>query len=111
MNVPAPTIGCLVHYALSASDAASINTRRADYKAFEASHVHPHEAGHPGASGHVAHYGNHATEGDLCPAMVVRTFGGTAANLQVFLDGNDVLWVTSRNEGTEAGTWRWPERA
>ena len=31
-------------------------------------------------------------------------------NGQVFLDGNDSLWVTSAKEGTTPGTWCWPER-
>jgi hypothetical protein len=30
-----------------------------------------------------------AIPGDICPAIVVRTFGGPAVNLQVFLDGGD----------------------
>lgn len=29
-------------------------------------------------------------------------------NGQVFLDGNDTLWVTSADEGTEPGQWSWP---
>jgi hypothetical protein len=41
---------------------------------------------------------------------VVRTFGGTAANLQVFLDGNDAYWATSRVEGSERGNWVWAPR-
>jgi hypothetical protein len=88
--MPAPTIGRIVHYTLTEADAAAINKRRT------------------GAL--VDRVGNHATAGDICPAMIVRTFGGPAANLQVVLDGTDSFWVTSRTEGTEPGTWAWPER-
>ena len=31
-------------------------------------------------------------------------------NGQVFLDGDDSLWVTSIKEGTESGTWEWPKK-
>jgi hypothetical protein len=31
-------------------------------------------------------------------------------NGQAFLDGNDVLWITSAKEGTEPGQWSWPIR-
>ncbi len=106
----APTIGRSVHYTLSSADATAINVRRADFRAFGRSHAHPHEPGQPGATGHIGHVGNHATEGDICAATVVQVFGtGTAANLQVHLDGNDAYWATSRCEGTVAGTWHWPE--
>jgi hypothetical protein len=42
--------------------------------------------------------------------MVVRTFGGPAANLQVHLDGTDTYWATSRCEGEGPGFWAWPPR-
>jgi hypothetical protein len=107
--VTQPTIGRLVHYRLSSADADSINVRRSDYRAFAASHAHPHEPGQPGATGHVAHIGNSVAEGEVYPAMVVRTFDGyDGVNLQVHLDGNDLFWATSRKEGDEPGQWRWP---
>lgn len=94
-----PTIGLIVHYTLNEHDAEAINRRRQD------------AADAPAAkTGFVAHVGNHASAGDTCPAMVVRTFGGPAANLQVVLDGNDTYWATSRVEGTDPGTWAWPPR-
>lgn len=95
-----PTIGRIVHYTLSEHDAEQINRRRADFAAAS-----------PANTSFVGHVGNHASAGDAYPAMVVRTFGGSAANLQVFLDGNDAYWATSRTEGTEPGTWAWPPRA
>lgn len=105
-----PTIGRIVHYRLSESDATAINKRRNDFKAFSRNHAQPVEAGEVGATGHVGHVGNEARAGDVFPAAVVRTFGGTAANLQVLLDGTDTYWATSRAEGTADGTWAWPER-
>lgn len=106
-----PTIGRTVLYKISTADAESINVRRADYRAFEAGHKHPHEPGTPRASGHIAHVGNAVAEGDEYPAVVVRAFGGTTVNLQVSLDGNDTYWATSRIEGDEPGQWWWPPRA
>jgi hypothetical protein len=98
-----PTIGQIVHYKLSEQDAESINVRRADYHAFKVGHNHPHEPGAPGATGHVGHVGNVVQAGDVYPAVVVRIFhpSMTTINLQVFLDGNDTYWATSRTEGDE----------
>lgn len=108
-----PTIGRIVHYVLNAGDAAAINRRRDDFQAFQRGHAHPHEPGQPGATGHQAHIGNPAAAGDVCPAMVVRRFDGNdvVVNLQVWLDGNDVYWATSRKEGDQPGTWCWPPRS
>lgn len=108
-----PTIGRVVHYQLNAADADAINRRRADHEAYRRTAAAV-PAGEPGslASGHVGHVGNHAAEGDICPAVVVRTWGSTpatsSANLQVLLDGNDSYWATSRCEGDGPGRWVWP---
>jgi hypothetical protein len=91
-----PTIGRIVHYRLSEADAAAINRRRAGCATRDGVDVQT--------------LGNHAAEGDVCPATVVRTFGGPAANLQVHLDGTDAYWATSRSEGDGPGYWAWPER-
>src|SRR6266545_2012738 len=100
------TIGRIVHYQLSEQDAAEINRRRADYRAFAAGHAHPHEPGQPDAPGYLAHVGNSVNAGDVYPAMVVRVFEGyDGVNLQVALDGNDCFWATSRHEGDEHGQW------
>lgn len=108
-----PTVGRIVHYTLGEADAAAINVRRRDFRAFEAGHKHPHEPGQPGATGHIAHVGNEAREGDVCAAVVVRVSDPsvTTANLQVLLDGNDHYWATSRMEGEGPGCWQWPPRA
>ena len=45
------------------------------------------------------------------PAIVVRAHTDSCANLQIFSDGLDSpIYMTSVSEGTEAGTWHWPER-
>jgi hypothetical protein len=87
-----PTVGRTVHYKLSAHDAEHVNDRR--------------------RGGDLAdRNGNQAAEGDICAAVVVRTFGASTANLQVQLDGDDHYWATSRMEGTEPGQWSWPPRS
>ena len=95
------TTGRIVHYKLSAQDATEINRRR----------VPRRPDSDEGAQFHV---GNTAREGDMLPLLVCRVWepvGGVSAgvNGQVFLDGNDSLWVTSRKEGTEPGQWQWPK--
>lgn len=84
-----PTIGRIVHYTLSQHDADAIQLRRT-------------EAGITNA--------NTAAAGQTYPAVVVRTFGGAAANLQVLLDGPDMYWATSRTEGEGESHWVWPPR-
>lgn len=95
------TEGRIVHYVLSASDAEEINRRRV------AKTYLPEWP-----QGAQAHTGNHAVEGDLLPMIVCRVWRESAVSVngQVFLDGNDTFWATSRHEGTKPGTWHWPER-
>lgn len=83
-----PGIGRIVHYTLGESDVANINTRRGTASA-----------------------GNRAEVGQVYPAMIVRVWGdapGSCVNLQVFLDGPDTEWVTSRAVGMGPGTYAWP---
>ncbi|MGW1059367.1 hypothetical protein [Micromonospora rubida] len=96
-----PTIGRIVHYTLTEQDAEAINRRRADFA-----------DSLPANTGFQAHVGNHAEAGQTFPAEVVRTFGGSAVNLQVRLDGSDTYWATSRTEGEpdKQGCWIWPPR-
>ena len=100
-----PTIGRIVHYTLAETDVDAINRRRADFR---------QRPGGPGNEGFQAHVGNHVQAGDVYPAMVVRVFDPsvTTVNLQVFLDGNDTFWATSRVEGElgEQCKWCWPPR-
>ncbi len=92
------TVGRIVQYRLSAADAEQINRRRPD--------------GPRGADGDgsIVHAGNHAAEGQVCAAVIVRVFDAPCANLQVLLDGNDSYWATSRSEGDGPGFWAWPTR-
>lgn len=100
-----PTIGRIVHYRLSEQDADEINRRRSH----AALHMDEHRTAATGAQVHV---GNTLQAGEVLPAMVVRVFDGTiGANLQVFLDGNDAYWATSRGYSVQTeGCWFWPPR-
>ena len=92
------TVGRIVHYVVSESDAELILQKRA-------------ESGN--ASCNLPWVGQHY------PAIVVAVFENEygqnhpGVNLQVFMDGNDSHWVTSRkySEDKEPGTWHWIEKA
>lgn len=103
-----PTIGRIVHYTLTAHDAAEINRRRTDWTR----NRHDEVSGERGGKGYQAHVGNTAAEGDVYPATIVRVWSEphVTVNLQVHLDGNDTFWATSRAEGAKPGTWSWPPR-
>lgn len=107
-----PTPGRIVHYALTAEDAKAVNLRREDHDSYRAKHAAAAEPGDPGKTGHVGHVGNTVYEGDQFPAMIVRAWDTPtrAVNLQVFLDGADTYWATSRTEGDGPGSWHWPAR-
>jgi hypothetical protein len=103
------TVGRILHYTLTARDAAAINKRRSDAK----------KARKGVEDGAQIHFGNPAASGQVLPLIVTRTNGDGSVNGQVFLDGNDTLWVTSISEvkdeltyGTAetAGTWAFPPR-
>lgn len=86
-----PSAGRIVHYTLSQYDADSITAAR-------------------GALGIQA---NAARAGQVYAAVIVQVWGttpGSAANLQVLMDGPDSYWATSRTEGDGPGTWAWPPR-
>ena len=96
------SVGRIVHYTLTQTDADEINRRRGD-------------AQREGAcqTGKVVHVGNSAAAGEVCAAVVVKAFEGDRANLQVLLDGNDVLWRTSvawALSSAGRGNWSWPPR-
>ncbi|MBL8820811.1 MAG: hypothetical protein JNL58_32640, partial [Planctomyces sp.] len=55
--------------------------------------------------------------GDVCPAIIVRTWGTdahSAVNLRVFTDGPKDIWVTSASYNPEVTSkgrhWHWPPR-
>lgn len=108
MDAQIPSIGRIVHYKLSAADAAEINRRRTTGPAIA------ERIGYGSwPVGAQAHIGNEAKEGDIHPMMITKMWGdgaGASVNGQVFLDGNDVLWVTSRVVGDQSGTFTWPQR-
>ncbi len=119
-----PTIGRIVHYRLSADDAAQINRRRttgksiADRMKLELDRLnHERDAGVQAfawPAGAQAHIGNEAQEGQVFPMLITRVWGETpesAVNGQLFLDGNDVLWITSTTAGDGPRQFTWPTRA
>ena len=124
MSEQIPTIGRIVHYRLSAQDAAEVTRRRTTGKSIAdrmktslPTGAATLEAGVDKIvawpAGAQAHIGNDVHEGDVFPMLIVRTWGSTATsavNGQVFLDGNDVFWATSRTVGDQPGTFSWPTR-
>ena len=127
MSEQIPTIGRIVHYRLSADDAAQINRRRTTGKSIQErllwgvagrhSEAVPAQSVDGGVrawpAGAQAHIGNEAHEGDVHPMLIVKTWGDTATssvNGQVLLDGNDVLWATSVSVGEGPRSWSWPVR-
>lgn len=114
-----PSIGRIVHYRLTADDAEQINRRRttgAEIAARIRQEIVDQSGGFAKAwpLGAQAHIGNEVAEGDVFPMLVVKVWGSTptsAVNGQVFLDGNDVFWATSRSVGDQPGTFSWPTRA
>lgn len=107
-----PTIGRIVHYVLSEEDAAQINRRRTNGASIAERLTRARW--HEGAQ---AHIGNSAFVGMILPAIVVSSFGDSEdppINLQVFLDGNDTFWATSRHlriGDQKGGFWQWPPTA
>ncbi len=129
MSEQIPTIGRIVQYRLSADDAAQINRRRTnghsiaermklvsrDGTSLVPSQKDDDQYGAVRAwpAGAQAHIGNDAKEGQTFPMLITRVWGDTptcAVNGQVFLDGNDVLWVTSVSVGEGPRTFSWPTR-
>lgn len=101
------TVGRIVHYRLSADDAARINRRRTDGASIAERMKGTRPAWPEGAQ---AHIGNPVQAGDIFPMLITKS-SASWCNGQVFLDGNDVLWVTSVAKGDTDGTWFWPPRA
>jgi hypothetical protein len=105
------SVGRILHYRLTEEDVAQI-TRRRTTGASIAGRI-KEEKWPLGAQ---AHIGNGHYSGQILPmiACVVwpNEYGPNyhGVNGQVFLDGNDTLWVTSIKEGTENGTWEWPRK-
>lgn len=110
-----PTIGRIVHYRLSEDDAKQINRRRTTGASIAQRLAYgddPQFKAWP--AGAQAHIGNDAREGDAYPMLITRVWGDVptaAVNGQCFLDGNDVLWVTSACVGEGPRSFSWPTRS
>jgi len=122
MSEQIPTIGRIVHYRLSADDASQINRRRTSGVSI-ATRMKTYVQGGGGAEngevvygwpeGAQAHIGNAVTEGDTFPMLITKVWGdnpSSAVNGQAYLDGNDVLWVTSACVGEGPRSFSWPTR-
>ena len=103
------TIGRIVIFKLSADYATQINRRRTTGASIAARIKNDSaEWKNHWPEGAQAHIGNEAHEGDDFPMMVTKVWSPGCVNGQVFLDGNDCLWVTSAMEGNGVGQWLWP---
>lgn len=92
-----PTVGAIAVYQLNEQDVAAINRRRQDAAASGVAREQ---------SGVQVHFGNAASVGQRLPLLIVRVWGDnpeSSVNGQVFLDGNDTLWVSSRPQGDGPG--------
>ncbi|WP_454262137.1 hypothetical protein [Pseudoxanthomonas mexicana] len=103
------TIGRIVQYTLSQADADAINRRRTTGDS-----IADRIKRSLWPLGAQAHIGEKVWAGDFRPAIVVREWAPERpemVNLQVFLDGTDVYWATSRlqSEEPQLGCWNWPE--
>jgi len=102
MDNQAFSIGRIVHYRLNADDADQINRRRIGRRPTANDVAWP--------QGAVAHVGNMVHENDVFPMIITRVWDTDHINGQVFLDGNDLYWATSRKFGDQPGTFCWPTR-
>ena len=97
---PPITIGRIVHYCMSALDCADVKHQR----------LMNGQMSNGGA------VGNEPEVGSVYPAIVVGGWSAPGVNLQVFLDGPDSYWATSRlidesvGDEPSPGSWRWPTR-
>ena len=94
------SVGRIVHYALSERDAEAINRRRLPME----------RRGIDWPAGAQAHVGTQVVAGWTMPMIITGLWSEHAVNGQVFLDGNDSLWVTNVSEGSSSGQWSWPPR-
>lgn len=100
------TVGRIVLYTLTEEDAIVIEVHRAKCK--HTDHRTDYTITH-------CAQGNPAHAGQQFPLLVTAVWSPQTVNGQVFLDGNDTLWVTSRqlDKGSfppESGKWSWPVR-
>jgi len=105
------SIGRLLHYRLTEADVEQLARRRTT-----GSEIAERIKSDKWPLGAQAHIGNPHHVGQVLPLVVCvvwpNEYGPNyhGVNGQVFLDGNDALWVTSIKEGTDNGTWSWPKK-
>jgi hypothetical protein len=112
--MPTPSIGRIVLYVLSKVDVEAIRFRR-DHGSVLQQDVNSPKVGYVPKSyaGFQIHSGNPVEVGTVCPMVITSVWGsgaGETVNGQVFLDGTDSYWATSRACDPEKapGTWHWP---
>jgi hypothetical protein len=100
-----PTIGRIVQYTLNGEDAELVNRRRTTGE-----EIHGMILERRWSVGAQAHIGSPTTAGQTFPALIVATKPEGPINLQVFLDGCDVLWVVGVEQAEEPKEthWNWP---
>lgn len=123
-----PTVGRIVRYRLTRLDVKAINRRRHNATDHQGEH-------RSNANGVQVHVGNQHHVGDSASLLITKVWESTdpnpvapdyipgeeapeffepldafSVNGQVFLDGNDTIWVTSVPRGDFNGGWDWPER-
>lgn len=106
-----PTIGRIVIYSVTEQDVIEINRRRTTGSLI-AERIKKNT---PDSScwplGAQAHIGNEIKLGDKYPMIITRIWSNNCVNGQVFLDGNDCLWVTSATLGDNPHEWNWPTKS
>jgi hypothetical protein len=102
-------LGSIVYYRLTEIDATQINRRRTTGSNIvrRIQKNDPNEMSSSWPIGAQAHIGNEARVGQIFPMLVVRVSDAAAKLVsgQVFLDGNDVLWVQDIHQGDHIGHW------
>lgn len=97
-----PAIGRIVHYKLTNTDVQTICDKRSSR-----------------LQRNPLFGANNVSAGDVFPAMIVKVWSPgsihSAAQLKVFLDGDDCYWATSRTVNTAEdhaqGTYEWPSHS
>jgi hypothetical protein len=107
-----PTMGRIVFFKVTDDHAKKINRRRTSGRSIadRIAKNDPEEMSSSWPIGAQAHIGTEVSGGCEYPMMITRVWQDETVSGQVFLDGNDVLWVQQAAEGIENGRWHWPER-
>lgn len=103
---PVPSIGRIVRYRLTETDAVKINKRRED----ASRHMLEHRSRSDGSQVHV---GNVVAPRQEVAMVIVAVHGNTPDSLvngKCLLDGTDDYWAISVKVGEGPGTWSWPTR-